>query len=195
MRMCGILILAALMAARSAPAQEREGLSLFAVGGGIRTFEKLNDAGTAYLGGGTFFGAGVDWAPPSIPGLTVLGEIAWTRHGLGGSEPFSGTQLDLIFVGVDLGWVFVNTEKLSSNFFGGGGGLIQHEASSGTTRVVPFSRLGLDAHYRLSPRLGVLVQATGMVYPFNNFPNTSVLAGYDHRQIDGSLGAGAVVRF
>lgn len=193
--MCGIVMLTALTLAGPAHAQEREGLSLFVLGGGVRTFQKLNDAGTAYLGGGPFFGAGVDWAPPSVPGLAVLGEVAWTRHGLGGSDPATGTQLDLLFAGADLGWIFVNTEKFSSTFFGGGGGLVLHEGSSGTTQLVPFSRLGLDAHYQLSPRLGVLLQATGMMYPFSNFPSTSVLTGYDHRQGDGSVAVGATMRF
>lgn len=194
MRWQAIMILAALGVARAAHAQQREGLSLFALGGGIRTFQKLNNSGTAYLGGGPFFGVGVDWAPPSVPGLAVLGEVAWTRHGLGGTQPGAGTQLDLFLAGVDLGWIFVNTEKVSSTFFGGGGGIIVHEGSAGVTRLIPFSRLGLDAHYQLSPRIGLVFQATGMIYTIRGFPSASALAGYDHHQGDGSIGAGVAVK-
>ena len=195
MRMGGLFCLTVLMVARPAHAQQREGLSLFALGGGVRTFQKLNDDGTAFLGGGPFFGAGVDWAPENVPGLAVLGELAWTRHGLGGSQPTMATQVDLILAGVDLGWIYVNTEKVSATFFGGGGGLFLHEGASGTTRLEPFSRLGLDAHYQISPRVGLLVQLTGMIYTISGFPSTSALAGYDHRQGDGWLGAGVTVRF
>ncbi len=195
MRMSGLLLLTVLMVARPAHAQQREGLSLFVLGGGVRTFQKLNDAGTAFLGGGPFLGAGVDWAPENVPGLAVLGELAWTRHGLGGSQPTTGTQVDLILAGVDLGWIYVNTEKVSATFFGGGGGLFLHEGASGTTRLEPFSRLGLDAHYQISSRVGLLVQLTGMMYTISGFPSTSALAGYDHRQGDAWFGAGVTVRF
>lgn len=195
MRMGGLFFLTVLMVPRPAHAQQREGLSLFVLGGGVRTFQKLNDAGTAFLGGGPFFGAGVDWAPESVPGLAVLGELAWTRHGLGGSQPPTGTQLDLISAGVDLGWIYVNTEKVSATFFGGGGALFLHEGASGTTRLEPFSRLGLDGHYQISSRVGLLVQLTGMMYTISGFPSTSVLAEYDHRQGDAWLGAGVTVRF
>lgn len=193
--MCGILMLTALTFAGPAHAQEREGFSLYALVGGVHTFQKLNKAGTAFLGGGPLLGAGVDWAPSNVPGLAVLGELAWTRHGLGGSQPGSGAQLDLVRAGLDLGWIFVNSERFSSTFFGGGGGLFVHDGRGGVTRLLPFSRLGLDAHYQLSRRVGVLVQTTAMIFTISNFPTGSVLAGYDHRQGDASIGAGVAVRF
>lgn len=192
MRKFGILILTALTVAWPAHAQEREGLSLFVLGGGVHTFQKLNGGGTAYLGGGALFGAGLDWAPSSTPGLSVLGELAWTRHGLGGTQPGAGTQLDLVEAGLDLGWIFVNKEKVSSTLFGGGGGMLIHEP--GITRLLPFSRLGLNAYYQVSPKVGLLIQATGTIYTISNFPSNSVLAGYDHHQGDGSIAAGVVLR-
>lgn len=194
MRIGGLVMLLAFVTPQRVPAQQREGLDLDVLVGGAGTFQKLNESGTAYLIGGPFFGAVLDWAPSSVPGLAVLGEAAWTRHELAGSVTGAGTRVDLFTVGADLGYIYIDTPKFSSTFFGGGGALFLHEASSGATRLEPFSRLGLDARYHLSPRLALYAQVAAMIYTLNHFPG-GVLAGYDHRQGDASIGAGVAVRF
>lgn len=185
----------ALLAPQPGRAQEREGLSLDILGGGVATFQHLNKSGTAYLNGGPFFGAVLDYAPSSAPGLALLGEVAWTHHELRGSVPGAGTGVELFSAGGDVGYIYVNTEKLSSAFFGGGGVLFIYEGTTTAAKPEPFSRLGLDARYRISARICLYAQVTGMIYTLSNFPSGSVLAGYDHHQGDAAFGAGMTVRF
>lgn len=190
-----MVIVAALCAPQPGSAQEREGLSLDILGGGAATFQHLNTSGTAYLNGGPFFGAVLDYAPSSAPGLALLGEVAWTHHQLLGSAPGTGANVELFSAGGDLGYIYVNTDKFSTAFFGGGGVLLISERATTAAKLTPFSRLGLDARYRISSRICLYAQVSGMVYTLSNFPSGSVLAGYDHHQGDGSIGAGVTVRF
>lgn len=190
-----MVIVAALCAPQPGHAQEREGLSLDILGGGVGTFQHLNSSGTAYLNGGPFFGAVLDYAPSSAPGLALLGEVAWTHHQLLGSAPGAGTNVELFSAGGDVGYIFVDNDKFSSAFFGGGGVLLISERTTTAAKLKPFSRLGLDARYRISSKISLYAQVSGMIYTLSNFPSGSVLEGYDHHQGEGSIGAGVTVRF
>lgn len=197
MRISVVAILVALSMPPAAIAQEREGIDLDLLAGGAGTFQDLNASSTAYLASGPFFGAVVDWAPSSAPGLALLGEIAWTHHVLRGSDAGvgAGTHVELFSVGGDVGYIYVNTQQFAATFFGGGGVLFIYEATTTAARVKPFSRLGLDARYRISSRLLAYTQVAAMVYTLSGFPEGSVLAGYEHRQAEASIGVGLAVRF
>lgn len=191
----GVVIMASVVAVGTAHAQQQEGLSFQLMGGGGGTFQNLNTAGTDYFTGGPYMSGTLNWQPSSQPGLEVRTGLAWTRHVLRTPRLGSGTKVNLFSLGVDVGYSYVNGRRFTSTLFAGGGAIMIHEGTTGATKVKAFSRLGIDADYQLSPRFEVFVQATAMIYEISNFPTTSVLARYHHRQGDGAFGGGVAVRF
>lgn len=195
MRRYDVMILVALGVVRTGRAQDQPGLSLSLMGGGVGTFQNLNAAGTAYLKGGPYLGGGVRWEQSTAPGLAILVGSTWTRHELGGSRPGTGTKIDLVTAGIDVGFIYVNSGRFSSTLSAGGGGILLREGATGAHKLKVFSRLGLDATCQVLPRVRLIVQLAGTLYTIENFPSTSPLGSYRHRQGDGSIGAGVLVRF
>ena len=165
--------------------------------GGVSTLEQLNTAGTDYLKTGIAAGGGLRWLlGDDLPGLSLRGEVTSVRSELRSPRVGSGTRINLLFYGVDLGCTCLSTGHFVSDFFAGGGGVSIHPAASGeATRTKPFLRFGVNLRYGLVSRLQLFAQGDALVFHLDGFPSTSVLGRYHHRQVDLAYTAGVAFRF
>jgi hypothetical protein len=183
-----------LLAAAPATAQ-RHARGVYVNVGSLTTIADLNTAGTASLTGGLFVGGGLWWQPIATDSsLTVQGDVVWNRQQLHTTRAGSGTNVDLFLYGLNLDYIFWAHRRIALTFSGGGGAAVLHVwDTTGTVRAQPFARFGLGARYTAKRRLQLFVQTFGIVYELRNFPSTSVLGSYTHRQSDVAIGFGAAL--
>ena len=152
--------------------------------GSLTTIKDLNIAGTEFLSGGLYLEGGVNWqAWSDQPGLLVQGDVMWNKQTFHTPKAGSGTKLDMVFLGLNLDYSFVNKGRFALALAGGGGPVALHIAdTTGTSVVKFFARLGLGVHYQASRRLKLTLQGFGLVYDLGGFPSTSVLGpvSYTH---------------
>ena len=194
-RVVGLVLLTQLLATTAGLGQRRaRGIYLNA--GSLTTVADLNAAGTDFLSGGLYVGAGVSWQPIAVDSsLTVLGNVTWIRHTLHTSQAGSGANVDAFFYGLDLDYIYYARRRFAFTLAGGGGAVVLHVwDTKGVSRARPYARLGLGARYAATKRLQYFLQTFGIVYDLRNFPATSVLGPYHRRQSDVGIGLGVALR-
>ena len=87
-------------------------------GGGATTFQNLNIAGTEYLSGGPIVGGSLTWQPRSAQSLAIRADLAWTQHVLHTPRAGDGAKVDLLYIGPEVVFSFVNTERFSGGLAG-----------------------------------------------------------------------------
>jgi hypothetical protein len=191
---CPLLVLTCLLATAPATAQ-RHARGVYADAGTLIAIADLNSSGTAFLKGGPFAGGGLWWQPIATDSsLTLLGDFVWNRQQLHNTSAGSGTNVDLFLYGLNLDYIFWTHRRFAFTFSGGGGAAVLHVwDTTGAVRVQPFARFGLGARYWARPRLQLFLQTFGIVYDLPNFPSSSVLGSYSHRQSAAAIGVGAAL--
>lgn len=188
----GIALVSCALAVTGQGAAQRSRFSVYGNVGVLPTLAKLNSAGTASLQGGLYAGGGLNWqVVPNDSSLVLQGDVMWTRQTLHTVKAGSGTKVDLIWIGANLEYTWLQTRRCLFTVSGGGGVVAVHpQDSTAATRARPFARLGLGARYVLRPSVHLFVQGFGLMYDIQNFPATSVLGPYTHRQSEAGIGAG-----
>jgi hypothetical protein len=176
------------------PPFKQEGFSLSLMGGGVSTFQSLNIAGTEYLGGGPYVGGGLTWQPSADQDLAIRAVVGWTRHVLTTPRPGNGTVVNYVAFGPEIDYALVISEHFKGGIYGGAGGVFIRENVTGASKLHPYARLGLDGAYILSRRLWLVARVGGDIYELSNFPTTSPLGAYHHRQGDGMVAAGIALK-
>jgi hypothetical protein len=183
-----------LLAAAPATAQ-RHARGVYVDAGSLSAIADLNTAGTAFLTGGLFVGGGLWWQPIATDSsLTIQGDFVWNRQQLHTTRAGSGTNVDVFLYGLNLDYTFWSHRRIAFTFSGGGGAAVLHVwDTTGAVHAQPFARFGLGARYTARRRLQLFLQTFGIVYELRNFPATSVLGPYSHRQSDVAIGLGAAL--
>lgn len=179
------------------PAFERppeEGYSVTLVGGGVSTFQNLNIAGTEYLSGGPYLGASLTWQPRSSQNLAIRADLGWTQHVLHTPRVGNGAKVDYVYIGPEVVFSFLNSERFAGGLAGGGGGVFIRENATHASKLHVYESLGIDGTYFLSNRFRLNARIGGVIYVLSNFPTTSVLGTYHHRQGDGLIALGIVMK-
>ncbi len=176
------------------PPEVRQGFYLSVLAGGVSTFQNLNIAGTEYLSGGPYVGGALTWQPRTDQDLAVRAAFGWTRHTLNTPRVGNGTTVNYYSLGPEVDYIFVNSEHFTGGIFGGGGGMYIRESATGASKLHPYARLGLDGTYLLSPRFRLVAEISGDIYEISNFPTTSPLGPYHHRQGDGLAAVGIAMK-
>ena len=201
--MTRLLFLSAIGAASPALAQARgprfirppeEGYSVTLFGGGATTFQNLNIAGTEYLSGGPIVGGSLTWQPRSAQSLAIRADLAWTQHVLHTPRAGDGAKVDLLYIGPEVVFSFVNTERFSGGLAGGGGGVFIRESATRASKLHVYEQFGLDGTYYLSNRFRLNARLSGVIYELSNFPTTSILGTYHHRQGEGLAELGVAMK-
>jgi Outer membrane protein beta-barrel domain len=192
----GIALLGVTCLFAVAPATaQRRARGVYADVGSLTTIADLNNSGTASLKGGLFVGGGLWWQPIATDSsLTVQGDFVWNREQLHTANAGSGTNVDLFLYSLNLDYIFWAHRRVALTLAGGGGAAVLHVwDTTGTVRARPFARFGLGARYTAKRRLQLFVQTFGIVYELRNFPSTSVLGAYSHRQSAVAISLGAAL--
>lgn len=181
----------ALLGSGRAAAQQAR-YSVYADLGAMSALADLNNSGTASLKGSVYIGGGLNWqVVPGDSSLVLQADVTWAPTTLRAGTAGSGTKVNLTFVGANFEYTWIQTRRVEFTVSGGGGAVaVYARDTTGTIRLRPFARLGLGARYVVRRRLQVFAQGFGMIYDLQNFPSTSVLGPYNHRQSVVGIGAG-----
>ncbi len=184
-----VLLVTSRGAAQYQSRRQQPGPRLYALIGDMSTLQSLNDAGTDHFSGGAFIAGGLRWPlGENVPGLALGPVVAWTQLTLERPTAGSGTQVPLLFYGLDFSYTYLTSRRFTSGAFMGGGGVTIQ------TKIRPFVRAGIDFNYAITPTLQVIAQASIFAYRIDNFANTSVLGDYAHGQSHLGLGGGVALR-